>query len=437
MTIRTTLITLAGLSSVFLLVGCTQSDSPQNPVAQEAKGVPQIVFNETEFDFGVIKQSGGKVKHEFTFVYNGKEPLKITGVPTSCACASASVDKTQFMNGDTGVLRLEFNPNLHEEPDGRFFKTIVLLTDPPLETTPEVKMWAEIDLDLGPEAFELKEDHNDEEEHEAEQEYHSITPEQLSSVLEKENVVLVDVHIPEQEHLPDTDLFIPYNEIGDNLHQLPTDKNTPIVLYCRSGGMSRAAAYVLSEHGYTNIYDLVGGKNAYDAWSEEQGGDPSVFIHSDRITKKPFGMYITPEDSPVQPERFSGYHTGADFEVLPGENEKTISFSAICDGKAIFKDRVNGYGGVFVQQCSLDSTQVTVLYGHISIASISFVVGDVLRKGDPIGYLGSSFSEETGGERAHLHLGIHKGDTVDFRGYVAEKTLLVQWIDPVHFLDIS
>lgn len=33
-----------------------------------------------------------------------------------------------------------------------------------------------------------------------------------------------------------------------------------------------------------------------------------------RITKKPFGIYITPQNSPVQPERFTGYHTGVDVE---------------------------------------------------------------------------------------------------------------------------
>src|SRR5579871_4518385 len=33
-----------------------------------------------------------------------------------------------------------------------------------------------------------------------------------------------------------------------------------------------------------------------------------------RVTKKPFGIYVTPTDSPVQPERFTGYHTGADGE---------------------------------------------------------------------------------------------------------------------------
>src|SRR3989344_7022766 len=35
---------------------------------------------------------------------------------------------------------------------------------------------------------------------------------------------------------------------------------------------------------------------------------------SQRITKKPFGIYITPETSPVHPDKFDGFHTGVDIE---------------------------------------------------------------------------------------------------------------------------
>jgi len=58
---------------------------------------------------------------------------------------------------------------------------------------------------------------------------------------------LVDTHIPEQEHISQTDAFIPYNEIENKLSLLPEDKNAKIVVYCRSGSMSRAAAYTLVE----------------------------------------------------------------------------------------------------------------------------------------------------------------------------------------------
>lgn len=118
-------------------------------------------FEEKSFDFWTIKQSGWKVKHDFKFTYNGKEPINITWVPTSCACTSATIDKTELNPWDTWILTVVFNPNLHEEPKWKFFKTVNLLTDLKLEEIPEVKIWVEIDLDLWEEAFELKSVHTD------------------------------------------------------------------------------------------------------------------------------------------------------------------------------------------------------------------------------------------------------------------------------------
>ncbi len=120
-----------------------------------------FVFEEMEHDFGVIKQSGGKVNYEFKFKYEGEEPIKVVSTPSSCMCTEAEISKKEFKPGDEGVLRVIFNPNLHAEPEGRFFKTASIITEPELEKMPEVKIWVEIDLDLGEEAFELQQPHND------------------------------------------------------------------------------------------------------------------------------------------------------------------------------------------------------------------------------------------------------------------------------------
>lgn len=115
-----------------------------------------FVFSESEFDFGIVKQSGEIVSHDFLFEYVGEEEIAVTGTPASCACASGEISDESFKKGDTGVLTVSFDPNLHEEPEGKFFKTVSILTEPPLEKQPEVKIWAEIDLDLGPDAYKLK-----------------------------------------------------------------------------------------------------------------------------------------------------------------------------------------------------------------------------------------------------------------------------------------
>jgi rhodanese-related sulfurtransferase len=94
--------------------------------------------------------------------------------------------------------------------------------------------------------------------------YADITVGQLVELAEKEDVTLVNVHIPYEGELPDTDLFIAYDEIAGHLDELPA-KDAPIVLYCRSGSMSTSAAQELAELGYSNVLEVDGGFNAWKA----------------------------------------------------------------------------------------------------------------------------------------------------------------------------
>ncbi len=149
-----------------------------------------------------------------------------------------------------------------------------------------------------------------------------------------------------------------------------------------------------------------------------------------RVTKKPFGLKVSPSDSPVDPERFSGYHTGVDFETFPEEQNAEVSVYAVCEGPVVLKRTVTGYGGVLIQRCILEGEEVTVLYGHLRLSSILIELKETLVKGQRIGLLGKGYSSETDGERKHLHLSIHKGVSIVLLGYVQEPERLEEWIDP-------
>lgn len=89
--------------------------------------------------------------------------------------------------------------------------------------------------------------------------YWNISPVQLAAMLKDKDFLLVNVHIPYEGEISQTDLFVPYNEVEQNLARLPRNKAEKIVLYCRSGSMSAIAAQTLVRLGFSNVWNLDGG----------------------------------------------------------------------------------------------------------------------------------------------------------------------------------
>lgn len=145
-----------------------------------------------------------------------------------------------------------------------------------------------------------------------------------------------------------------------------------------------------------------------------------------RITKKKFGDYITSATSLVQPERFSGWHTGVDVEY-DGNNEE-IPVLAVCDGEIVLAKWVSGYGGTIVLKCQIENNDYYIIYGHLD--TDSFIGKTEITKGEKLAVLGNGFSQETDFERKHLHFGIHK-NSLDLRGYVQNESELGEWVDPL------
>lgn len=151
----------------------------------------------------------------------------------------------------------------------------------------------------------------------------------------------------------------------------------------------------------------------------------------ERITKKPFGIYITPETSPVQPERFSGYHTGVDVEFT--DVLKDVRIRAIADGTVIYSGRANGYGGVVAVRHTIEGKNYVAVYGHLDPSTL-VENRAAIKAGEWLGSLGKGYSAETDNERKHLHLSIHKGSTLTLAGYVKTESALDAWVDPLELL---
>lgn len=94
--------------------------------------------------------------------------------------------------------------------------------------------------------------------------YRNVTAPELNTMLAQgKDFTFINVHIPFAGNIAGTDKSIPYDEIEQNLSQLPADKSAKIVLYCRSGRMSDIAARALVKLGYTNLWNLDGGMEAW------------------------------------------------------------------------------------------------------------------------------------------------------------------------------
>jgi rhodanese-related sulfurtransferase len=80
-------------------------------------------------------------------------------------------------------------------------------------------------------------------------------------------VQLVDVREPwehDEAHIPGCRL-IPLGDVPLRYGEI--DRDTPVVVYCKSGGRSAKAVAFLREQGYENTFNLSGG---ILAWANDQ-----------------------------------------------------------------------------------------------------------------------------------------------------------------------
>lgn len=158
--------------------------------------------------------------------------------------------------------------------------------------------------------------------------------------------------------------------------------------------------------------------------------------YDSRTTKRTYGQYFsaTSTNDLTCGGHFTGYHNGDDLEIVGDELNSEVPVFAIADGTVRQLSRVNGYGGLLIIEYGLASQVVTANYGHIDLTQPQVSVGQVVTAGQVVGYLGTDCSTETDGERKHLHFSLHKGSSIDVKGYLQEEAELASWLNPAEFL---
>ncbi|MEO5790359.1 rhodanese-like domain-containing protein, partial [Gelidibacter sp.] len=88
-----------------------------------------------------------------------------------------------------------------------------------------------------------------------------VTPEEMLSLMEMDDVQLVDVRSAKDriDGFIKTSQNIDFNSPTFDQDIQKLDKTKPVILYCRTGGRSAKCAKKLKDAGFVKIYDLKGG----------------------------------------------------------------------------------------------------------------------------------------------------------------------------------
>ena len=105
-----------------------------------------------------------------------------------------------------------------------------------------------------------------------------MNSDELIEFIELNDAILVDVRTEDEYNSGyiENSLNIDYNSNDFSVNADKLDKNTPIILYCRSGNRSSMSANKISKLGFKEIYNLEGG---ILEWIEEG----NVIVFNDTI----------------------------------------------------------------------------------------------------------------------------------------------------------
>lgn len=82
-----------------------------------------------------------------------------------------------------------------------------------------------------------------------------------------QGALLIDVREPDeyaQGHAPGS-VLIPLGQLPGRLAELRASQDKPVALICRSGRRSARAAEILHQAGFSKVYNIEGGMNAWSA----------------------------------------------------------------------------------------------------------------------------------------------------------------------------
>ena len=99
----------------------------------------------------------------------------------------------------------------------------------------------------------------------SENDYQQISQEEAKEMMDTQEVIILDVREQDEYdsgHIPGA-VLLPVGTIDkETAAEVIPEKDSTVLVYCRSGNRSKTASSALAELGYTNIYEF-GGINTW------------------------------------------------------------------------------------------------------------------------------------------------------------------------------
>jgi hypothetical protein len=102
------------------VLGCGQNNSEDKNAGEK----PEMIFNESDFDYGIIEY-GGNGTYEFVFKNTGKTPLIIKRVDSSCGCTTPEWSKEPIKPKGKGKIVVKYDT----KRIGSFIKSVKIYSN--------------------------------------------------------------------------------------------------------------------------------------------------------------------------------------------------------------------------------------------------------------------------------------------------------------------